>query len=125
MKANGRRRAATPIALTPVKITHTLHRLVVTKSEALEMFKYNPFKTEILRTKVTDGTRTTVYRCGDLIDLCRGPHVRHTGMVKSFACTNHSATQWLAKDGNDQLQRVYGVSFPDKNMMKVSGATRE
>ena len=89
------------------------------------MFKYNPFKSEIIRTKVPDNTRTTVYRCGDLIDLCRGPHVRHTGQVKSMKCINHSATQWLAKEGNDQLQRMYGVSFPDKAMMKVWEENRQ
>jgi len=89
------------------------------------MFKYNPFKTEIIRTKVPDNTRTTVYKCGDLIDLCRGPHVRHTGQVKAMKCINHSATQWLAKEGNDQLQRLYGVSFPDKSMMKVWEENRQ
>ncbi|GMI05944.1 hypothetical protein TrLO_g5627 [Triparma laevis f. longispina] len=108
-----------------VKKKQKFERLVVTKEEAMQMFKYNPFKIEILRTKVANNTRTTVYRCGDLIDLCRGPHVRHTGMVKSFSCTNHSATQWLAKDGNDQLQRVYGVSFPDKKMMTIWKENRE
>ena len=101
------------------KAKQQFERLVVTKEEALQLFKYNPFKVEIITSKVPDGTRTTVYRCGDLIDLCRGPHLPHTGKVKAFACTSHSATQWLAKDGNDQLQRMYGISFPDKKMLKA------
>ena len=100
------------------KAKQKFERMVVTKDEALELFKYNPFKVAIITAKVPAGTRTTVYRCGDLIDLCRGPHLPHTGRVKCFAATNHSATQWLATDGNDQLQRVYGISFPDKKMLK-------
>jgi threonyl-tRNA synthetase len=94
-------------------------RLVVTKEEALELFAGNPFKEQIIKTKVADGTRTTVYKCGDLIDLCRGPHVPHTGRIKAFAATRHSATQWLGDTNNDSLQRLYGITFPDKKMLKV------
>lgn len=93
--------------------------MVVTKDEALELFADNPFKQEILTTKVADGTRTTVYKCGDLIDLCRGPHLAHTGKVKAFAATRHSATNWLGDTENDSLQRMYGISFPDKKQLKV------
>jgi threonyl-tRNA synthetase len=93
--------------------------MVVTKEEALELFADNPFKQEILNTKVADGTRTTVYKCGNLIDLCRGPHVPHTGKVKAFAATRFSATNWLGDTENDSLQRMYGISFPDKKMLKV------
>jgi len=94
-------------------------RLVLTKEEGLELFASNPFKLSIFNTKVGDGERTTVYRCGDLIDLCRGPHVQHTGKVKAFACSRHSATCWLGETSNDSLQRMYGISFPDKKMLKV------
>jgi len=94
-------------------------RLVVTKEEALSLFAGNPFKEQIIQTKVADGSRTTVYKCGDLIDLCRGPHVPHTGRVKAFAATRHSATNWLGDTELDSLQRMYGVSFPDKKMLKV------
>jgi threonyl-tRNA synthetase len=85
----------------------------------LALFADNPFKTTILQTKVPDGSRTTVYRCGDLIDLCRGPHLPHTGKIKAFAATRHSAAHWLGQADNDSLQRLYGISFPDKKMLKV------
>lgn len=58
-------------------------RLELSKQELLEMFAYNQFKVRILNEKVKED-RTTVYRCGTLIDLCRGPHVRHTGFVKAL-----------------------------------------
>ncbi|KAF9407745.1 hypothetical protein HW555_012336 [Spodoptera exigua] len=61
-------------------------RLELTKEQLLEMFDYNPFKVRILNEKVNTPT-TTVYRCGPLIDLCRGPHVRHTGKVKALKVT--------------------------------------
>lgn len=61
-------------------------RLEVKKDDLLEMFKYNPFKIRILNEKVNTDT-TTIYRCGPLIDLCRGPHVRHTGKIKALKVT--------------------------------------
>ena len=101
------------------KAKQRFERLVVTKDEALELFSGNPFKEQLIKTKVVDGTRTTVYKCSDLIDLCRGPHIPHTGRVKAFAATRHSATQWLGDVENDSLQRMYGISFPDKKMLKA------
>mmetsp|Transcript_32718 Transcript_32718/g.77126 ORF Transcript_32718/g.77126 Transcript_32718/m.77126 type:complete len:754 (-) Transcript_32718:141-2402(-) len=102
-----------------IKKKQKFERMVITKDEALELFADNPFKVKILSTKVPDGTRTTVYRCGDLIDLCRGPHVSHTGKVKAFAAAKHSAAYWLGDAENDSLQRLYGISFPDKKQLKV------
>ena len=64
-------------------------RLELTKQQLLEMFSYNQFKVRILNEKVKT-ERTTVYRCGTLIDLCLGPHVRNTGLVKAFKVTNVS-----------------------------------
>uniref|UniRef100_A0A7S1B9N5 Probable threonine--tRNA ligase, cytoplasmic n=1 Tax=Corethron hystrix TaxID=216773 RepID=A0A7S1B9N5_9STRA len=100
------------------KAKQRFQRLVVTKEEALELLSYNPFKAAIIQAKVPDGTRTSVYKNGDLIDLCRGPHVIHTGKIKAFVATRHSATQWLGNVKNDPLQRLYGISFPDKKQMK-------
>lgn len=50
------------------------------------VFQYNPFKQRILNEKVQT-PKTTIYRCGPLIDLCRGPHVRHTGSIKALKVT--------------------------------------
>lgn len=111
-----------PIEQEVAKITkqkQKFERMVITKEEGLELFADNPFKVELLKTKVADGARTSVYKCGDLIDLCRGPHVATTGKIKAFAATRHSATQWLGNTDNEDLQRMYGISFPDKKMLKV------
>ncbi|CAH2269859.1 jg14615 [Pararge aegeria aegeria] len=99
------------------KEKQNFERLELTKEQLLEMFDYNPFKVRILKEKV-DTPTTTAYRCGSLIDLCRGPHVRHTGKVKAFKVTKNSASYWEGKADAESLQRVYGVSFPDPKQLK-------
>eukprot|EP00949_MAST-11_sp_MAST-11-sp1_P001377 g1377.t1 len=94
-------------------------RVVATKEEALELFSYNPFKLEIIHTKVPDDALTTIYRNGSFIDLCMGPHIPHTGLIKAMKVHKHSATYFLGDENNDSLQRVYGVSFPDNKSMKA------
>jgi len=93
-------------------------RLVVAKADALEMFSYNPYKSTILADKVPEGGFCTVYRCGDLIDPCRGPHIMDTGRVKALAVTKNSASYFQGKAENASLQRVYGIAFPTNDLMK-------
>lgn len=100
-----------------VKDKQPFERLEMKKEDLLEMFKYNEFKLRILNEKVTTPT-TTVYRCGPLIDLCRGPHVRHTGKIKALKVTKNSSTYWEGKADAETLQRVYGISFPDPKKLK-------
>ena len=78
-----------------VKAKHRFERLLVSKDEALDLFQYNKFKTYLIRSKVPEGGITSVYKVGDFIDLCTGPHIHHTGLVKGFAITKHSASYWL------------------------------
>uniref|UniRef100_A0A1Q3FAE4 threonine--tRNA ligase n=1 Tax=Culex tarsalis TaxID=7177 RepID=A0A1Q3FAE4_CULTA len=100
-----------------VKEKQPFERLEMKKSDLLKMFEYNEFKCRILNEKVTTDT-TTVYRCGPLIDLCRGPHVRHTGKVKALKVVKNSSTYWEGKADAETLQRVYGISFPDPKQLK-------
>jgi threonyl-tRNA synthetase len=88
-----------------------------TLEDLLKMFEYNEFKQRILNEKV-DTETTTVYRCGPLIDLCRGPHVRHTGKIKAMKVTKSSSTYWEGKADAETLQRIYGISFPDPKQLK-------
>ncbi|KAG8228415.1 hypothetical protein J437_LFUL003888 [Ladona fulva] len=100
-----------------VKDKQPFERLEVKIEDLKEMFKYNEFKLRILNEKVKT-PKTTIYRCGPLIDLCRGPHVRHTGKIKTLKVTKNSATYWEGKADAESLQRVYGISFPDNKQMK-------
>ncbi|KAI0305184.1 tars protein [Multifurca ochricompacta] len=105
------------IAESAIKDRQKFERLVVSKENLLKMFHYNKYKKYLIDTKVPDGTSTTVYRCGPMVDLCVGPHIPHTGKVKAFMITKSSASYFLGDPTNDSLQRVYGVSFPDKKQM--------
>ena len=107
----------TTIAEKAIKDKQPFERLTLSKEDLLEMFKSNKYKQHIIKDKIPDGTSTTVYRCGPLIDLCRGPHVPHTGRIKSFKVMKNSASYFLGDAANDSLQRIYGVSFPDKKLM--------
>ncbi|PSK54052.1 Threonine--tRNA ligase, cytoplasmic [Elsinoe australis] len=100
-----------------VKEKQKFERLTLTKQQLLDMFAYNKYKQHIISDKIPDGTSTTVYRNGPLIDLCRGPHVPHTGRIKAFAVMKNSSSYFLGDAANDSLQRIYGVSFPDKKQM--------
>lgn len=93
-------------------------RCVLSKEEALELFKENPFKVQLITNKVPDGAKTSCYRCGPLIDLCRGPHLPNTGKAKAFKVTKNSAAYWLGDQNLDSLQRLYGIAFPSEKHMK-------
>ncbi|CAH8509524.1 unnamed protein product [Dicrocoelium dendriticum] len=99
------------------KENQPFERLEVTKNDLLAMFAYNKFKCRIIQDKVATPT-TTVYKCGPLIDLCRGPHVRHTGCVKAMMVTKSSSAYWEGQADAESLQRVYGISFPDPKRLK-------
>ncbi|KAJ0965874.1 hypothetical protein J5N97_027012 [Dioscorea zingiberensis] len=92
-------------------------RIEVSRDQALEMFSENKFKVEIINELPEDKT-ITVYRCGPLVDLCRGPHIPNTSFVKAFACLKASSSYWRGRADRESLQRVYGISFPDSKRLK-------
>ncbi|XP_075257442.1 threonine--tRNA ligase 1, cytoplasmic-like [Convolutriloba macropyga] len=100
-----------------IKAKQPFERLSMKKADLLDMFSYNEFKCRILNNKVKED-ETTVYKCGDLIDLCRGPHVRHTGNIKAVKVTKSSSSFWEGNAEMETLQRVYGISFPDKKLLQ-------
>lgn len=105
------------VATKGIKEKQKFERLEMTKEQLLQMFHYNKYKVQFISEKVPDGTSTTVYRCGPLIDLCLGPHIPHTGKIKAFKVLKNSSSYFLGDSANDSLQRVYGISFPDKKLM--------
>ncbi|MBW0507961.1 hypothetical protein O181_047676 [Austropuccinia psidii MF-1] len=105
------------VAELAIKEKQPFERLVVDKSDLLEMFAYNKYKTYIINSKIPDGTSTTVYRCGPMIDLCVGPHIPNTSQIKAFSVLKNSASYFLGDSANDSLQRIYGIAFPDKKAM--------
>jgi len=67
------------------------------------MFKDNAFKRQLIQNKIADGGSTTAYRCGDLIDLCTGPHILNTGKIKAMKVTKNSGAYWMGNAKNDKL----------------------
>jgi len=99
------------------KENQPFERLMVSKEDLLRMFAYNPYKQKVLREKVTT-EYTSAYRCGTLIDLCRGPHLTETGQIKAFKVLKTSSAYFEGKADQESLSRLYGISFPDKKLLK-------
>ncbi|MEJ2154973.1 MAG: threonine--tRNA ligase [Desulfobacteraceae bacterium] len=91
-------------------------RREVSKDEALEFYKQEPYKVEMIQD-LEDGT-ISFYQQGDFTDLCRGPHAPHTGLVKAFKLMKVSGAYWRADQSKAQLQRIYGTAFFDKKELR-------
>ncbi|KAL7146381.1 hypothetical protein ABFS83_06G037100 [Erythranthe nasuta] len=102
----------------------SFQRIEVTRNQALDIFSENHFKVEIINDLPEDAT-ITVYRCGPLVDLCRGPHIPNSSFIKAFSCLKASSAYWRAKKERESLQRVYGISFPDQKRLKEYKAMLE
>ena len=85
------------------------------KDDALKEFLHNPYKSEMIES-FEEGL--TAYKQGDFIDLCRGPHVPNTKLIKAIKLTKLAGAYWRGDANNKQLTRIYGVSFPDKKELK-------
>ena len=87
----------------------------VSKKDALNSFKNNPFKTELIEN-LKDGTITFCDH-SDFTDLCRGGHIPNTGMIKTFKIMSVAGAYWRGDENKPQLSRVYGISFPKQSML--------
>ena len=85
-------------------------RQEISKDEALEMFKDDEYKIDLINN-FEDGTNISCYKQGDFVDLCRGPHVETVKACKNFKLTKHSGAYWKGDKNNKVLQRIYGVCF--------------
>ncbi len=95
-----------------IKAKIPFNRKVVSKSEALEFYKNEPYKLELI-SELKDQT-ISFYEQGDFTDLCRGPHLPHTGFIKAVKLMKVSGAYWRADQKKAQLQRIYGTAFFSK-----------
>jgi threonyl-tRNA synthetase len=89
----------------------------MTAAEAKKMFASmgETYKTEIIDDLKVDSV--SIYRTGDFVDLCRGPHVNYSKKIKAFKLLKVAGAYWRGDEHNKMLQRIYGISFPKKEML--------
>ena len=97
-----------------VKDGKKIVRHELSKEEALEKFKDDPYKIDLISRMDEDNTVISCYTQGDFTDLCRGPHVETTKECKYFKLLKVSGAYWKGDKNNKVLQRIYGVCFPSE-----------
>ena len=90
----------------------------ISKSDALEMFKDDPYKIDLISRMDEDNTIITCYTQGDFTDLCRGPHVESVKLLKHFKLLKVSGAYFKGDSNNKMLQRIYGVCFETEEDLK-------
>lgn len=98
-----------------VKEKLRIERLEMSSPEALERFKDDPFKTELIRD--IGAETVSLYRQGEFWDLCRGPHLSDTGHIRHFKLLSIAGAYWRGDEKNVMLTRVYGTAFPDADSL--------
>jgi len=97
-----------------IKSRQPFIRKELSKKEAIDLFKSlgESYKIEIIN-EINDD-KVSIYEEGDFIDLCRGPHIPHTGIVRAFKLLSVAGAYWRGDERNKMLQRIYGTAFPTK-----------
>ena len=96
-----------------VKADYPFERIEVSRDEAKKMLADQKYKLERLADIPEDGV-ITMYKCGDFVDLCRGPHVERTSQIGAFKLVSVAGSYYRGKETNPMLQRIYGIAFPSK-----------
>jgi len=89
----------------------------VSKKEALEIFKDEPYKIELINA-LPENEKITTYKLGNFIDLCRGPHLENLSSIKAVKIMSLAGAYWRGDSKNKMLTRIYAVSYPSKEELK-------
>ena len=96
------------------KSNKLIKRMELSKEEALEMFKDDEYKLDLINNMDENDTIITAYRQEDFTDLCRGPHVESTKVIKFFKLIKFSGAYFKGDSKNKMLQRIYGVCYENE-----------
>ena len=107
-----------------VKENLPIIRKKISRAEALDLFKDDPYKQELINDLPED-EELTVYEQGEFVDLCRGVHVPSTGRIQVFKLLSLAGAYWRGNSDNKMMQRVYGTAFFDKKALKEYLKIRE
>ena len=96
-----------------VSADHPFERRVISRDEARALFDENgeSYKVELINDLPENVKEVSLYSQGDFVDLCRGPHIPSTGMIKAFKLMNVAGAYWRGDENNKMLQRIYGTGF--------------
>ncbi|MBW2636875.1 MAG: threonine--tRNA ligase [Deltaproteobacteria bacterium] len=96
-----------------VSADHPFKRRVVSRDEAVALFdeKGESYKVELINDLPDEVTEVSLYSQGDFVDLCRGPHIPSTGMIKAFKLMSVAGAYWRGDENKKMLQRIYGTGF--------------
>lgn len=97
---------------------HKIERKVVSREEAKDFFKDDPYKLELIDA-IPEDENVTLYSQGEFTDLCRGVHVPSTSKIKEFKLLSTAGAYWRGDSNNKMLQRIYGTAFFDKKELKA------
>ncbi|MGX0845273.1 threonyl-tRNA synthetase [Staphylococcus capitis] len=101
-----------------VNENYKIERKVVSRDEAKEFFKDDPYKLELIDA-IPEDESVTLYSQGEFTDLCRGVHVPSTSKIKEFKLLSPAGAYWRGDSNNKMLQRIYGTAFFDKKDLKA------
>ncbi len=103
-----------------VKENHKIERFTLPRAEAIAFMQERdePYKVQLIE-ELPEGETISFYRQGDFVDLCAGPHLFSTGMVKAFKLTQCTGAYWKGDQNNKMLKRIYGVAFPKKELLNA------
>lgn len=98
---------------------HIVERLEKSRNDAIKFFTDmgELYKAEIIRD-IPENETLSLYKQGEFVDLCRGPHVPKTGLLKAFKLTKVAGAYWRGNSDNAMLQRIYGTAWPDQKQLK-------
>ena len=90
------------------------------REKAVDLFagKGEDYKVELIRDLPADVSVVSLYKDGDYVDLCRGPHIPRTGMIKAFKLLSVAGAYWRGDERNKMLQRIYGTGFADEQALQ-------
>jgi threonyl-tRNA synthetase len=102
-------------------------REVMSRDEARRLFSdlHQTFKVDIIDRMGDEVGEVGIYRTGDFVDLCRGPHVAHSGRLRTVKLLRVAGVYWRGDERNEQLQRVYGTAFFEREQLEAFIAQRE
>ena len=101
-----------------VKADEPIVRRTITVEEGRKIFAGQDYKLELMEEYAAKGWELSIYTQGDFTDLCAGPHLMSTGMLKAVKLTKVAAAYWRADASRDSLDRLYGIAFPKASMLE-------